>query len=466
MQVTHNTGFVPFWHINEKNKVIIDNSDFFKFLSDNGFGVVMESKEPKFVHIHNNIVSEVGTTEIKRFVLDFPQIKTDNKISQYLTNRTGIWSSSFLNAVDPVCVDMIRDTAETSYFFYKNGVVTVDKNNIKLKPYSDFNQLIWESNVLDRDYVETAGNDAMFADFCAKLAGDEVDSLKSIIGYCLNRYRTSNNARTVIFEDNEQTGEANGGTGKTMLVEAMAQLRQRVQIDGKRFDPTKDFAWQRVTKQTNIILIDDIASSFRFSDLFNVITGGISVNRKNKPEYYLPVSNGHTIILTTNEVVRSPGNSSQRRQIVFSVLNYFSADRTPGDEYNTIFYSEAWTANEWAKFDNFMLECVQLYHKQGIIKQNKIPDPRKDAIRITSKSFVDWIEENLNLFNGDLTPTGLRDEYKSYAGIKTMNLSVNKFRKWVELYCELMGHQFEDKHTGQQRSYIIDRFNEKEKVPF
>ena len=455
--------FKPFWTFDQKNRVVLNGADFFSFLSRVGFGLIMRGKEPVFVRIRNNVVEEVSVTQIKRFVLDTKEIRQDDKITQYLINRTGIWGSTYLNALPPVVVDMIQDTAKKTHFFYKNGVVEVTASGIsEPKPYSDFKQLIWSDSIIAREFIPSGYNDAIFADFCRKLSGEDFDRLRSIIGYCLNRYRTANNARAVIFEDDEMTGTANGGTGKSLLVDAMAQLRPRVTIDGKRFDPSKDFAWQRVTPQTSLILVDDISSSLRFEDLFSVITAGISVNQKNKPEFFLSADNGHTIILTTNEVVRGAGDSSARRQIIFSALKYFKPEHTPVDEYGKLFFME-WTPDEWSRFDAFMMRCVQLYHQHGIINTSKQYAPRKQAIKETSRTFIEWIEENTQLFNGQSSPTQLRQIYLESAGLRNTNLSDKKFRNWCEAYCRVMGLPFDSTHNGSQRSYVI---NQLEEIPF
>lgn len=468
-QTTTNTGlngkpaFKTFWSIDHKNRVILNGADFFSFLSRVGFGLLMRGKDPVFVRIQNNIVEEVSVTQIKRFVLDTQEIRQDDKITQYLINRTGAWSNNYLNALPPVFVDMINDTPEKTHFFFQNGVIEVTAKGIsKPKPYSQYEQLIWSDNITGREFIPSGYSDGVFADFCRKLSGCDFDRLRSIIGYCLNRYRTANNARSVIFEDDEMTGTANGGTGKSLLVEAMAQLRPRITIDGKRFDPSKDFAWQRVTPQTSLILVDDISSSLRFEDLFSVITAGISVNQKNKPEFFMPVENGHTIILTTNEVVRGAGDSSARRQIVFSALKYFTPERTPADEYGKLFFKE-WTPEEWSQFDAFMLGCVQLYHKHGVINTSKQYDPRKQAIKETSRTFIEWIEENTELFNGQNAPMFLRQNYMESSGLRNTNLSDKKFRGYCESYCRVLGLHFKSIHNGSHRSYLI---NEVDQEPF
>jgi hypothetical protein len=452
--------FKHFWSIDDKNRVCLNGADFFSFLSRVGFGLIMRGKEPVFVRIQNNVVEEVSVTQIKRFVLDTKEIRQDDKITQYLINRTGVWSNNYLNALHPVFVDMIDDTPEKTHFFFQNGIVEVTKNGIsEPKPYSEYKQLIWRDGIIKRNFEQGNNTNGVFADFCRKLSGEDFDRLRSIIGYCLNRYRTANNARAVIFEDDEMTGNANGGTGKSLLVDAMAQLRPRITIDGKRFDPSKDFAWQRVTPQTSLILVDDISASLRFEDLFSVITAGISVNQKNKPEFFLPVENGHTIILTTNEVVRGAGDSSARRQIIFSALKYFTPEHTPVDEYGKLFFME-WTPDEWSQFDAFMLECVQLYHQHGIINTSKQYDPRKQAIKETSRTFVEWIEDNANLFDGSNTPEYLRNNYLESSGLKHTSLSIRKFRGWCERYAGVLGLTFEATHNGTNRNYSIGDNND------
>ena len=68
-------------------------------------------------------------------------------------------------------------------------------------------------------------------------------------------------------------------------------------IDGKQFDFNKNFAYQTLNADTQVLVFDDVEKSFNFESLFSIITEGITIEKKNKDAIKIPVSRSPKICL-------------------------------------------------------------------------------------------------------------------------------------------------------------------------
>jgi hypothetical protein len=87
-------------------------------------------------------------------------------------------------------------------------------------------------------------------------------------------------------------GHANGGTGKSLLFEALKQLVPVVTIDGRGFDPRGTKELQEVKDSTRILVFDDWNTQLSFERLFVFATGPLVVDRlySGKQSYAFAVS--------------------------------------------------------------------------------------------------------------------------------------------------------------------------------
>ena len=62
----------------------------------------------------------------------------------------------------------------------------------------------------------------------------------------------------------------NGGSGKGLIHKAIGHIKNIVIEDGKKFDYKNQFAYQKVNKDTQILLLDDVPQHFDFKSLFSM----------------------------------------------------------------------------------------------------------------------------------------------------------------------------------------------------
>src|SRR5690606_16945302 len=146
------------------------------------------------------------------------------------------------------------------------------------------------------------------------------NSLKSILGYLSHTNKEAQENKIVLLYDAE-TGtkaSANGGTGKTLLINgAIKQIRNVTIIDGKRYDErTNRFLYQNVNPYTNTVLFDDVNDKFKLEDIFSVSTGDFEVEKKGKQSFILDYKYAPKFVVSSNrEVKMIAGASSERRKI-------------------------------------------------------------------------------------------------------------------------------------------------------
>ena len=89
---------------------------------------------------------------------------------------------------------------------------------------------------------------------------ERFNSLQSILGYLLHTNKELQENKIVILYDAEMgnSHEANGGTGKTLLINgAIKQMRNVTVIDGKRYDSRPNrFLYQNVNPSTNVVFFE------------------------------------------------------------------------------------------------------------------------------------------------------------------------------------------------------------------
>jgi hypothetical protein len=225
-----------------------------------------------------------------------------------------------------------------------------------------------------------------------------------------------------ILNDCIMSDGINGGTGKGLFVKALGHIKPMITFDAKNWDINKDFAFQRVNLDTDIIFIDDVQKNFDFEKLFSVITEGISVNKKNKPEFYISYEDSPKIIIATNYAVSGEGNSHNRRRIEIEFVKHYHSKHTPADEFGHYFYKD-WTEKQWLAFDNLMIHCIQYYMGNGLKESAMENLDIKKLISTTNDLFVEWISDEENFkTNTEYNLLELYNDYVEFTGYSKTNI--------------------------------------------
>lgn len=414
-----------FWEFKGKNKDIIDidSAAMVSYLEEvlNIHCVkTWDMNKTELVHKEDYVLNSIHPDEVAIKIRENLE-KTLKPYSDTLYNKIfnavlDYWSIQrqtslikFLKKVEP---SIIEEDKDTSYLYYLNGYVKVTTEKIEFFPYSRLNNQIWKKDIISREYKGPHSYDNfMFTDFCKKtMGGDEerFNTLKSAYGYLLHNYKDPSIPKAVILIDESISDdlEANqGGTGKTALASALKYMRKMCIVPGKQFDPESKFCFSNVSYGDRLFFIDDLRGNIDFQHFYNVLSNDLKVERKGKDSVILPFKESPKFIMTTNLPIKGHSSSYIRRQFILEVADYFGPEKTIKDEYGINFFDESggWDDSSqaeeyWAMFDNFMIDCLQYYLKNGI-KEKIINYHKKRVITTIGPELFEYLEEHLNIPN-------------------------------------------------------------------
>jgi hypothetical protein len=443
-----------FWQADGK-KITIVPHDYAIFLHKHGFAKYYpeRSNKPTYVYIEENKVSESSVELIKDFVLKYCLAKGELDVYNHCAKNTQLFTESHLNMLESIDMRILQDSRYVSYIPFNNGVVEVTKDKVELLSYIDIDGYIWKEQIIKRNFTRLPSHDNNFQDFVHKVSAQDSERIKameSTLGYLIHTFKDKTDQKAIIFNDQEIDDNPNGGSGKSLMLTAIGNIRKIIKIDGKAYNPSKnDFVYQRVNMDTQVLAFDDVKKHFDFEQLFSLITEGIPVNRKNKDEIYIPFERSPKIVITTNYVISGAGTSHDRRRHEIEFFQYFNSQRNPQDEYGKLLFDE-WSKDEWAHFDNYMLSNLQMYLQNGLVRSISINADAKRFIQNTCKEFYDFVMDgniaiNIKHYNKSCTEAFQSDTN----GFNT--LDPRKFIKWVQVYALYKGYKFtRDKdHLGR-----------------
>lgn len=395
-EIMGNTTNDIFWLIDNKGKISIDSLKFKNFLEDSGFYKYFPEGAliPTFVKVKSNILSFSSPSLIKEYVLNTLEDK-EPAVFNYCSKNSSMFTDQFLTLLKSIDVKILQDTKEAAFIPFLNGVLKVDKESTELISYIDIDGFIWERQIIQRNWKKSNNMENDFADLCFKVSNDTNErllALSTALGYLIHSYKDKTHQKAIIFNDQEIDDNPNGGSGKSIMINALKAFKNVVVIDGKKYDNKGDFVYQRVSIDSQVLAFDDVRRNFNFEDLFPLITEGVTVNRKNKDEIFIPFERSPKILITTNYVIKGTGHSHERRRHEIEFYQYFNAKRTPIMEYGKLLFDD-WNTDDWISFDNFMVYNLQNYLQFGLMSAPLENASRKRYIQDTCTEFVDFMDE-------------------------------------------------------------------------
>ena len=456
-----------FWYTDEKNKTHISFVRFDNYLKNKGISKYFpfeNNSEFEFIIKDNNFIDWIDTTRIKDIVKKDLITRGEMDIWDVMAKNTSYFKQDILSMLDTVDVTPKRDTRKESFLYYKNYAVKTTETTTELIKYEKIDELVWRNQIIDRSIILNKESEGEFKTFIWRLSGEDKDryyTLKSVIGYLLHSYQNTSKPKAIIFNDEMISDDVpNGGSGKGLIHKAIGCIKNIVLEDGKKWDSKGQFAYQSVNKDTQIFLLDDVGKNFRFEDLFSIITEGMTVEKKGKDAFKIPFEESPKISITTNYTVKGEGASHVRRIFEVEIANHFNEHHTPEDEFGHQFFSE-WSLEEWGKFDNFMIRCIQFYLKNGLVESNKVNLEFRKLKNNLGAEFIEFMEST-NL-GGRISKKEFRDKFNSeYPSLARFN-TAQSFNKKVKEYCIYFGYEFNEVKFNGVRHFEITNPNEETK---
>jgi len=459
---------LTFWSV-VKSVITIDRYKLISLLSnEGGFYLYYYDKKLNYqlVRVIDNFVSETNIEQVKKFLINyidaipyenFDGINKTRLREVIYKGADAYFNKALFEFMPNIDLKFLKHTKDSAYYPFLNGVVHVTKNKKELLKYGAINMHVWRDQVIqykidvdqDLDY-----ENVQYTKFINKISDSNPEREAyaiSLIGYLLHTYKDPTKSYAVILAEETEDEAAGGGAGKGLFFKAIGKLINLVSIDGKNFKLDKSFAFQRVELSTQLIVVEDCRKNVDFEGFYSKITEGVTIEKKNKDEIYISYDDAPKFGFTTNYTINYAGGHGKRRVKVIEFSSFFNHKNTPLDFFGGKALFNDWDNDEWNRFYNYMIECVQIYLEAGIpVLDNSLTINRKNIKLNFTEDFLDyydtimhdkWFEfgaEYLNFLNvNDL-------EKKDYSQIR--------FKKALQTASELFGYKIETRRNNQNNN--------------
>jgi hypothetical protein len=432
-----------FWDINDKNQALINRGRLIDFLHHHGgFALFYYDKNStiyRIVQCKDGLLQEASSEYMKKFVIEYIDrlpdtfdggVTPDDLKGLILKSHDTFFSSGMLEFLPRGEYNLLKDEVGAAYFPFKNGVIKITYEDIKLVSYSELNKVIWKTQIIDFEIkVDPDIKDKApeYAEFVNCVSGNDLDRYNyacTLIGYLSHKYKDPAKPYCVILAEENDNESKGGGTGKGIFLSAISKLVNTERVDGKNFKLDKNFAFQRVGLDTKLIAIEDTRKNVDFEGFYSIITEGITVEKKNKDELFIPYKDSPKIVFTTNYTIINSGAHARRRQKTFEFAGFFGAEKTPVHHFGHNLFDD-WDVTQWGLFYNFMFECCKAYLEHGILETGSTLKVRRKHIRLKyGDEFIEWFDEwakeeaydwckFIELYEGFINSTGVEKKFFS-----------------------------------------------------
>ena len=433
----------------------------------------------RLIRLQDGFVEESSTEQVKKFIKqyidtlpdEFDGGKNPQDLLEVIYRGANVFfSEGYFEFFERANIDFLQDTPDKAYFPFKNGIVEVCKDAIILKTYGELNKYVWRSQVIDRHIIVDASMDISFiqyAKFIELISGskEKYNYAVSIIGYLLHQYKDPSRPFAVILAEENDNEEKGGGTGKGIFIKALSYIVNTIRVDGKNFKIDKNFAFQRVDLDTRIVAIEDTRKKVDFEGFYSIITEGITVEKKNKDELFIPYKDSPKIMFTTNYSISQTGAHAKRRQRVLEFAAHFSDKHTPEDEFGNKLF-DGWADDEWNRFFNFMFLAVNDYLDNGLINIPFSNNMAKKSIRNQyGEEFLEWFLEAITVTEW-VAIDALHLDFLNTYGMDKKEYSRNRFTRAIKCGTQILNVEHLEQKGAVERGKIAIKFKNDTKLPF
>ena len=468
-----------FWDVDDKGVASINRYKLQVFLTTSGgfrlYFYDAGSTIYRLVRVRDGFVEEASTEQIKRFIKDYIDklpdsfdggVTPQDLLELVYKGATVLFSDAYFEFFDRANLEFLKDTKSEAYFPFKNGVVTVSKKEIVLRSYGELGKVVWKTQVIDHfiiieDDIELSKIE--YFRFIERISDNDQERYiyaLGLIGYLLHNYKDPSRPFSVILAEETDNESKGGGTGKGIFVKALGYLLNIVRVDGKNFKFDKSFAFQRVDLDTRILAIEDTRRNVDFEGFYSIITEGITVEKKNKDELFIPYKDSPKVMFTTNYTIPNSGNHAKRRQKVLEFSGYFGPTRTPEDEFGHKLFDD-WDKDEWNRFFNLMFEAVQGYLGFGVLEVASSEKIKRKQIKVQfGEEFLDFFLGILEEQPGWIKLEQLYNDFMSMSGFDKKDYSVKRFTKGIEESCSILNIAYlnkREKSSGGKKMYNFNK---------
>lgn len=475
-----------FYSIDYKGKPSLEPVELNNFMRDKGF--IREIGTDKFIKISNKILEYYPKEETPNFLMQFvPQDNLRNEVLACIAHKWKIQIMDYMQLMDGQEVKYHRDTADAVYIPFKNGVLKITKDSIKMLDYSDDEIGFFPDGIesMSHNFIISSddkvshkegvferfvrygitGNDKPISDLTDKEKRD-FEAVCSAVGYLISSNKKNSEAYCIIYSDEGSNDIANaGGRGKTLLLEMISKVLTRLYKGKNDWRKDDKFALAGLQKHNTLIVHDDVPAGYDWIANYTLITGDMEVQPKYVNPFTLTFKESPKIVVTTNNAVRYNENadSTNRRYREYKFSKFWNINRTPSDYFGGGDFFDDWSEQDWREAFEFLVRCVQVFLNKGVI-----PIAYDKAFDNYVATFNDAREQEFErIFNEldselEFNVTKFREIHlqKHFGNGAEYNLSIVKARDSINHYINY--HKLDWEYSKSEKSWKRVNFSDYE----
>lgn len=522
VQLNRYSSDVDIWSVEmdskDQEKVVFNAVETLEFLKANGFfqlrTVSNGLSEYDFIRIDDGIIDRTNGADIRMFVFDYIKATCQRqpKVVEFFAKKIDtLLADKKLQIMEAKENNFNSFNPDVQNMYYNNGTVEVTANDITPgQPLCN----VWRSRIMPRRFIRVPIFESIekgrwdsydgFA-FSVTPAGEKCEFLTYLIntsntfyqhdnerellpqeyqqftqhlinkittiGYLLCNYKFSSERKAVIIQDYlmSEVGQSHGGAGKSILGEAIGKVIPQVMLDGKN-DTDDKFFFESVNLSTRNIFIDDVRVNYNFERIFAMVTGKMTILRKNMAPLEIEKEESPKILITTNHAInKAEEGATQRRIAYMEFSSWYNPNHTVIDDFHHMLFDD-WDDEQWNLFDNLMAECLMYYLRSMELKwyregMGAVPPPMGNIMLRTlrqemSEVLFQWAEEYYDTSGSHLNATEKKADvlaaFFDCAGKTGHGVTSSNFSRKIKAYCKFKGYDFNNNQPNEQGRYYAD----------
>lgn len=412
IEITESNPYGIFWNIEAdshgNDKVLISRQSLYEVSNGLGF------------RLHNGGIVRI----VDKFIHDVQQRDWMDTLKDYITEEDAELYEDIVNAFEAFMQrsgdftlkrleildtsNILTDTRETCNKFFLNGYLTIEAKSSQFNTYDALDKLVFYSRVQQRDFIKGSGG--LYVDFLNKSIGID-DYLKSILGFYAHEYKDEATGFFVVCTEKVENPEDGGGAGKNIFCNLIKHTTSYMGRAASQTKTEKDEKLLQAWNGQRVLGISDTPEGFDFSFFKELVTGEGIQKKLYKDDRTVDVREMPKFIGQTNYSVVCTDGGMKRRMRILEFTDFFTMERGVNVHYNGKLFPTDWNQEDWAGYDNMIIESVQLYLSQGrTINQKDLSDGGwlkrfKQQFRHVASDFIithyDEIVKDLQITNAD-----------------------------------------------------------------
>lgn len=442
-----------FWEYDsEKSKYKISREDLYNI----AFSLGYRSYREGIVKIDGSVVATIDTQDFFDGIKDYIKEEdageyTDicNAYEAFMQN-SGKYTISRLKQLDDSVI--VKDTPSAAFKFFRNCYIKITKDGIEKLPYEGLDGLVWQHKLIDRVWVDSPPDQCVYRDYLVNAVGIEgnvPDIVKKAIGYLCHEYKAENTGYIIVLVEMVADPMDGGGSGKNIFGNILKGSTSVCTVPGSMVQFNEKFL--QPWNYQNVYFLADIPKKIDWPFLKEMATGTGILKKLYRDEISLESSEMPKILMNTNFSYEDFDGGLKRRIIPIEFTDFYTKSGGVDVTHGKMFPGD-FTEEDWAGFDHYIADCLQIYFKDNCKLKNegltKAGWEKKFRNSYGEMTF-DFIEDNIEqwVFGGFITIKDFNNTYGQFcdendiplryrAGAKLMNMALKD-------YCDHHGYHFE-----------------------